>query len=174
MFLHRGTTISWKSYKQTLIDTSTNHHKIIALYKTARECACIRRVINHIQFSCGIEPIRSPVIIYKDSVASLLRYSQVMWKVILLNILFLNFSTHMNFKLMWRLASCKSSYVIIWLIYSLSLCHTTYFLNVLLVLVCVDLEIYKIYRKLYHKAIWQLNITLYFFSHVSFVLKFFS
>jgi hypothetical protein len=39
MFLHRGIVISWKSCKQTLIGTSTNHFEIIALYETARECA---------------------------------------------------------------------------------------------------------------------------------------
>jgi hypothetical protein len=32
VFLHRGTVISLKSYKQTLIDTSTNHSEIITLY----------------------------------------------------------------------------------------------------------------------------------------------
>jgi hypothetical protein len=69
MFLHEGTTISWKSYKHTLIGTSTNHFEIIALYETARECAWFHRVINHIQVSCGIEPIGSPTIIYEDNAA---------------------------------------------------------------------------------------------------------
>jgi hypothetical protein len=48
---------------------STNHSKIIALYEAARECAWLRRVINHIQVSCGIELIGSPTIIYEDNVA---------------------------------------------------------------------------------------------------------
>jgi hypothetical protein len=39
IFLHGGTVISWKSCKQTLIGTSTNHSKIIALYEAAHECA---------------------------------------------------------------------------------------------------------------------------------------
>ena len=69
MFLHEETTISWKSYKHTLIGTSTNHFEIIALYETARECAWFHRVINHIQVSCGIEPIGSPTIIYEDNAA---------------------------------------------------------------------------------------------------------
>jgi hypothetical protein len=50
----------------------------------------------------------------------------------------------MNFKLMERLVSCKLSHVIIWLICSLSPYHIAPFLNILLVLVCVDLDIYKI------------------------------
>jgi hypothetical protein len=32
VFLHGGTAISWKSSKQTLIATSTNHSKIILQY----------------------------------------------------------------------------------------------------------------------------------------------
>jgi hypothetical protein len=53
MFLHGGTAISWKSYKHTLIGTSTNHSEIITLYEAAREC--------------GIEPIESLTIIYEDN-----------------------------------------------------------------------------------------------------------
>ena len=33
VFLHAGTAISWKSSKQTLVATSTNHSEIIALYE---------------------------------------------------------------------------------------------------------------------------------------------
>ena len=69
MFLHGGTAISWKSSKQTLVATSTNHSEIIALYEAARECAWLRRVINHIQSSCNIEPIGSSTIIYEDNAA---------------------------------------------------------------------------------------------------------
>jgi hypothetical protein len=50
----------------------------------------------------------------------------------------------MNFKLVGRLVSCKPSHMIILLICSLSLCYTAHFLNVLLVLVYIDLEIYWI------------------------------
>ena len=38
VFLHSGTAISWKSSKQTLVATSTNHSEIIALYEASREC----------------------------------------------------------------------------------------------------------------------------------------
>jgi hypothetical protein len=38
MFLHGGTTISWKLCKQTLVATSTNHSEIITLYEASREC----------------------------------------------------------------------------------------------------------------------------------------
>jgi len=33
VFLYGGTAISWKSSKQTLVTTSTNHYKIVALYE---------------------------------------------------------------------------------------------------------------------------------------------
>jgi hypothetical protein len=69
IFLHGRTPISWKSCKQILIGTSTNHSEIIALYEAARECAWLRRVINHIQVLCGIESIGSHIIIYEDNAA---------------------------------------------------------------------------------------------------------
>jgi hypothetical protein len=69
VFLHGGTAISWKSTKQTLIATSIYHSEIIALYEASRECAWLRRVINHIETSCGISVLESPIIIYEDNVA---------------------------------------------------------------------------------------------------------
>jgi tRNA A37 threonylcarbamoyltransferase TsaD len=69
MFLYGGTTISWKSCKQTLVATSTNHSKIIVLYEASRECAWLRRMIDHKQKSYGIDAIESPKIIYVDNAA---------------------------------------------------------------------------------------------------------
>jgi hypothetical protein len=69
VFLYGGTAISWKSTKQTLVATSTNHSEIIALYEASRECVWLRRVINHIQTSCGIGSLESPTIIYEDNAA---------------------------------------------------------------------------------------------------------
>jgi hypothetical protein len=69
VFLYGGTAISWKSAKQTLIATSTNHSEIIALYEASRECGWLRRVINHIETSCGIGALESPTIIYEDNAA---------------------------------------------------------------------------------------------------------
>ena len=69
VFLHGGTAISWKSSKQTLVATSTNHSEIIALYEASRECVWLRRMINHIQQSCDIGSITKPTIIYEDNSA---------------------------------------------------------------------------------------------------------
>jgi hypothetical protein len=68
VFLHEETAILWKSTKQTLIATSINHSEIIVLYEASRECVWLRRVINHIETSCGIGALESPTIIYKDNV----------------------------------------------------------------------------------------------------------
>ena len=64
-----GTTISWKSSKQTLVSTSTNHSKIIDLYEASREYVWLRRVINHITQSCGIGALDTPTIIFEDNSA---------------------------------------------------------------------------------------------------------
>jgi hypothetical protein len=48
---------------------STNHSEIIALYEASRECAWLRRVINHNETSCGICALESPTIIYEDNAA---------------------------------------------------------------------------------------------------------
>ena len=69
VFLHGGTAISWKSSKQTLVATSTNHSEIIALYEASCECIWLRRMINHIEQSCGIGSIKTPTIIYEDNAA---------------------------------------------------------------------------------------------------------
>jgi hypothetical protein len=54
----------WRSVKQTLVATSTNHSEIIALYEATRECVWLRRMTNHIQKS-----INTPTIIYEDNAA---------------------------------------------------------------------------------------------------------
>jgi hypothetical protein len=69
VFLHGWTAISWKSIKQTLIATPTNHSEIIVLYEALREYGWLRRVINHIQTSCDIGALKSHTIIYEDNVA---------------------------------------------------------------------------------------------------------
>jgi hypothetical protein len=67
VFLHSGITISWKSCKQALVATSTNHSEIIALYEASHECVWLRRMIDHIQKSCRIGAIESHIIIYEDN-----------------------------------------------------------------------------------------------------------
>ena len=38
VFTNNGTIISWRSQKQTLVVTFSNHSEIIALHEASREC----------------------------------------------------------------------------------------------------------------------------------------
>jgi hypothetical protein len=69
VFLSGGTAISWKSSKQTMVATSTNHSEIIALYEAAKESIWLRRVHQHVQNACGINIAPTPIIIYEDNSA---------------------------------------------------------------------------------------------------------
>jgi hypothetical protein len=69
VFLCGGTAISWRSFKQALVATSTNHSEIIAMYEAARECVWLRRMTSHILKSCGLNVINNPTIIYEDNAA---------------------------------------------------------------------------------------------------------
>jgi hypothetical protein len=48
VFTYGGTVISWRSTKQTLTATSSNHAELIALYDAGRECVWLRSMIQHI------------------------------------------------------------------------------------------------------------------------------
>jgi hypothetical protein len=52
--------------KKTLVATSTNHSKKIAIYEASCEYVWLRRMINHIQQSCAIGSVTKPIIIYED------------------------------------------------------------------------------------------------------------
>jgi hypothetical protein len=61
-------------------------------------------VINHIQVLCGIEPIRSLIITYEDNAACIAQMQSGYVKSNVANTLHLNFSTHMNLKLMGEIS----------------------------------------------------------------------
>lgn len=70
LFLYGGTAISWRSTKQTLVATSSNHAELIALYETGRECVWLRSLIHYVHESCGLESIgKGPTVIYEDNAA---------------------------------------------------------------------------------------------------------
>jgi hypothetical protein len=112
MFLHRGTVISWKSVKLTLIAISTNHSEIIALYEALRECVWLRIVINHIETLCGIGALESPTIIYEDNAACVAQIQIGYIKTNYTKHISPNF-THVSSKSMGKLASCKPNLMII-------------------------------------------------------------
>ncbi|XP_035838086.1 secreted RxLR effector protein 161-like [Helianthus annuus] len=55
VFMNGGTAISWRSQKQTLVATSSNHAEVIALHEASRECVWLRSMSQHIVTSCGLE-----------------------------------------------------------------------------------------------------------------------
>ncbi|KAL0300012.1 UNVERIFIED_CONTAM: Retrovirus-related Pol polyprotein from transposon TNT 1-94 [Sesamum angustifolium] len=70
VFMYGGTAISWRSTKQTLVATSSNHAELIALYEAGRECVWLRSLIHYVCESCGLESIeKSPTVIYEDNAA---------------------------------------------------------------------------------------------------------
>ncbi|XP_073137256.1 secreted RxLR effector protein 161-like [Henckelia pumila] len=70
VFTRGDTAISWKSTKQTLTATSSNHSEIIAMHEASRECIWLRSITQHIQESCGLPTTKdSPTTIFEDNTA---------------------------------------------------------------------------------------------------------
>lgn len=77
LFTYGGTAISWKSTKQTLTATSSNHAELIALYEAGRECVWLRSMIGNIQEECGMKEVtESPTIIYEDNTACIAQVTE--------------------------------------------------------------------------------------------------
>ena len=49
-----NTIILWRSVKQTIVTTSTNHAESLAIHEASRECVWLRIVILHIGECCGV------------------------------------------------------------------------------------------------------------------------
>ena len=70
VFLYGGTAISWRSTKQTITATSSNHVEILAIHEASRECVWLRSIINHIHKTCGFSYQREvPTILYEENTA---------------------------------------------------------------------------------------------------------
>ena len=70
VFNYNGTTISWRSIKQTMVATLSNHSKILATHEASHECVWLRSMIQHIQETCGLPSIRSnATVLHEDNVA---------------------------------------------------------------------------------------------------------
>ncbi|GKB94667.1 hypothetical protein Tco_0980804 [Tanacetum coccineum] len=69
VFLNGGTAILWRSKKQTLVATSSNHAEVIALHKASIECVSLRSITHLILTSCGLKKDRNPTLFYEDSSA---------------------------------------------------------------------------------------------------------
>ena len=70
VFNYNGTAISWRSVKQTMVATSSNHSEILAIHEASRECIWLRSMIYHIQESCGLSSVKDkPTILFEDNAA---------------------------------------------------------------------------------------------------------
>ncbi|XP_068339068.1 uncharacterized mitochondrial protein AtMg00810-like [Pyrus communis] len=70
VFTIEDTTISWRSTKQTLVTTSSNHAEILTLNKASRECFCPREVMVHIRSTRGLTSVVDfPMTIFEDKAA---------------------------------------------------------------------------------------------------------
>ncbi|KAJ9568302.1 hypothetical protein OSB04_004268 [Centaurea solstitialis] len=70
LFTSGGTAISWRSTKQTIAATSSNHSEIIAIHEASRECVWLRSITQHIQETCGLPSSKkTPTVMYEDNTA---------------------------------------------------------------------------------------------------------
>ena len=70
VFTVGDTAISWRSTKQTLVATSSNHAEILALHEASRECFWLREVMEHIRSTSGLASIVDlPTMIFEDNAA---------------------------------------------------------------------------------------------------------
>ena len=68
IFTNENTTISWRSVKQTMVATSSNHSEILAMHKASRECVWLRSMIQHIKKSYGLSSIKNkPIVLYEGN-----------------------------------------------------------------------------------------------------------
>jgi len=70
LFTFGDTAISWRSTKQTLAATSSNHAELLAIHEASRECVWLRSITQHIHQSCGLSSHeKHPTILYEDNAA---------------------------------------------------------------------------------------------------------
>ena len=70
LFTCGGTAISWRSVKQTLSATSSNHAEILAIHEASRECVWLRSLTGHVRNTCGLTFKKEvPTVLYEDNAA---------------------------------------------------------------------------------------------------------
>jgi hypothetical protein len=69
IFLKNNAPIAWKSVKQTVTATSTNHSELIAFHEATREATWLRSMDKIILSQCGLAQENKPTIIFEDNAA---------------------------------------------------------------------------------------------------------
>ena len=68
VFIYGGIVTSWRSTKQTIAATSTNHAKILVIHEESRESIWLKSIIQHIHKTCGLSYHKEvPTILYEDN-----------------------------------------------------------------------------------------------------------
>jgi hypothetical protein len=58
LFTYRGTVISWRSVKQTLVATSSNHSEIIAIHEANQKYIWLRLIIQNIKKNMDCQSLK--------------------------------------------------------------------------------------------------------------------
>ena len=70
VFTVGDTAIYWRSTKQSLVPTSSNHAEILALHEASCECFWLREVMEHIRSTSGLTSVVDfPTTIFEDNAA---------------------------------------------------------------------------------------------------------
>ncbi|GJZ24477.1 hypothetical protein Tco_0561936 [Tanacetum coccineum] len=70
IFTSSNTAISWRSVKQTMSATSSNHAEILAIHEASQKCVWLRSVIQNIRESCGISlGVEAPTVVHEHNAA---------------------------------------------------------------------------------------------------------
>ena len=70
LFTCEGTAISWRSLKQTITATSSNHAKILAIHEASRERVWLRSMTHHIHETCGLSFNKNPpTLLFENNIA---------------------------------------------------------------------------------------------------------
>ena len=69
IFLKHGALISWKSTKQTISATSTNHTELLTFHEVARETVWLRTMEQILNEQCKLKNVDQPMTIYEDNFA---------------------------------------------------------------------------------------------------------
>ena len=70
IFTCGDTVVSWRSVKQTMVATSSNHSELLAIHEASRECMWLKSMIQRIRDSNGLSPISNTATsLYEDNTA---------------------------------------------------------------------------------------------------------
>ena len=69
IFIKNGAPVSWKSVKQTVTATSTNHAELIAFHEASRELAWLRTMERLLTSQASIALAEEPTVIHEDNSA---------------------------------------------------------------------------------------------------------